>query len=48
MIPSSLIILPIIEVLAARLYTVSGSVVASGVLTALMLAWFPAVIFPIG
>ncbi len=48
MIPSFMIFLPIVEALADRLYTVSGSVVASGVLTALMLAWLPAAIFPIG
>jgi hypothetical protein len=48
MIPSLMIFLPIIEALADRLYTVSGSAIASGVLTALMLAWLPAAIFPIG
>jgi dienelactone hydrolase len=48
MIPSFIIVLPVVEALAARLYTVSGSVVASGVLTALLLAWIPAAIFPIG
>lgn len=48
MIPSFVLFLPIVEALAARLYTVSGSVVASGVLTALLLAWIPAAIFPIG
>ncbi|HUI25610.1 MAG TPA: alpha/beta fold hydrolase [Candidatus Kryptonia bacterium] len=47
MVPSLLIVLPIVEALAAALYTVSGNVVASGVLTALMLAWLPAAIFPI-
>ena len=48
MIPSLLITLPIIEAVATRVYTCSGSAVASGVLTALFLAWFPAAIFPIG
>jgi dienelactone hydrolase len=48
MIPAFVLFLPIVEALAARLYTVSGSVVASGVLTALLLAWLPAAIFPIG
>jgi hypothetical protein len=48
MIPSLAIVLPIIEAVAARLYTVSGSALASGVLTALFLAWIPAAIFPIG
>jgi pimeloyl-ACP methyl ester carboxylesterase len=48
MIPSLAIVLPIIEAVAARLYTVSGSALASGVLTALFLAWLPAAIFPIG
>lgn len=48
MIPSFVLFLPVVEALAARLYTVSGSVVASGVLTALLLAWLPAAIFPIG
>ncbi len=48
MIPSLAIILPIIEAVAARLYAVSGSPIASGVLTALFLAWIPAAIFPIG
>jgi len=48
MIPSFLIVLPVIEAVAARLYVVSGSPLASGVLTALLLAWIPAAIFPIG
>lgn len=48
MIPAFALFLPIVEALAARLYTVSGSVVASGVLTTLLLAWLPAAIFPIG
>jgi len=48
MIPAFAIFLPIVEALAARLYAVSGSVVASGVLTTLLLAWIPAAIFPIG
>jgi len=48
MIPSLAIVLPIIEAVAARLYAVSGSTLASGVLTALFLAWIPAAIFPIG
>jgi pimeloyl-ACP methyl ester carboxylesterase len=47
MIPSLLIALPIVEAVAARLYMVSGSVVASGTFTALFLAWMPTAIFPI-
>ena len=47
MVPSFIIVLPIVEALAAALYTVSGNTTASGVLTALMLAWLPAAIFPI-
>ncbi len=48
MIPALAITLPLMEAVAARLYTVSGNPVASGVFTALFLAWFPAAIFPIG
>ena len=48
MVPSLILFLPVVEAVAARLYAVSGSPVASGVLTALMLAWLPAAIFPIG
>ena len=48
MVPSLALVFPVIEAVAARLYAVSGSPVASGVLTALFLAWIPAAIFPIG
>ena len=48
MLPSLAVVFLVTDAVAARLYVVSGSAVASGVLTALMLAWLPAAIFPLG